>query len=223
MTTTFDDDAALRELLRPLAHVRPVARKSSHRRPQLALALALLILAACGIAAAAGLNPFAGIGSADRPAATTDALDPAIQKMIQRFNAEGGRGAAGELLPDTARLLTQLDSGGKVYVLSTTTNALCVLVQQAPATGEGTTTACGYPLSQSQPTTELTERLNPQTPPLAVGVARDDVTAVSFIAGGIEKTVPVTNNVWVYEGESSIGRSLTIHFRDGTTTTIGHG
>jgi hypothetical protein len=27
----------------------------------------------------------------------------------------------------------------------------------------------------------------------------------------------------VYEGESSIGRSLTIHFRDGTTNTIGHG
>jgi hypothetical protein len=34
-------------------------------------------------------------------------------------------------------------------------------------------------------------------------------------------TVPVKNNVWAYEGDNSAIGSLTVHFHDGSTETIG--
>jgi hypothetical protein len=54
-------------------------------------------------------------------------------------------------------------------------------------------------------------------------VAKDGVTAVSFLAGGAEQTVAVKNNVWAYEGASSALESLTVHYADGSTQRIGHG
>jgi hypothetical protein len=40
------------------------------------------------------------------------------------------------------------------------------------------------------------------------------------MAGGREVTVPVTNNVWAYEGQPTHG-SITAHFKDGSTEPIG--
>ncbi len=222
MTTTFDEDGALRQLLEPLEAVQPVARRSRRRRRMiLAAGVAIALVAAGGIATAAGFEPFAGIGAADHPATANDALDPATQAEIGRLNSRGPNGPAGQLIADTARFVAQLDSGRRIYVIGTTTNALCVLIQETP----GTTSAigCGYPLSQAQPTTEMTMQQNQQTPPLSFGVAKDNVISVSFRADGVEKTIPVTHNVWAYEGSSNILRSFTIHFSDGTEETLGHG
>jgi hypothetical protein len=119
--------------------------------------------------------------------------------------------------------VTQLGSGRRIYVIATTTNFLCVLIQQAPGVSDGVAFGCWQPLSDSQPTTVASIRANARTPTLTYGVARDDVTAVSFEADGVEKTLPVTHNVWAYEGESNILRSLTVHFADGRETTLGHG
>ena len=51
------------------------------------------------------------------------------------------------------------------------------------------------------------------------GIALDNVTAVSFIAGGQEVTVPVKNNVWAYHGKKDLigAVPLTVHFTDGST------
>jgi hypothetical protein len=226
MTATFDEDAALRGLLAPLAAVEPVTRESRHvrRRWTIAAALAAAALAAVGIAAAEGLDPFAGIGAADHPAGSSDQLEPAIAAEIARLNAEGpDRGPPGKLVAASARLVSQLGSGRRIYVISTTTNSLCVLIQEQPGTTEDSAIGCGSPLSQAQPTTEMSVQARPDTPPLSFGVAKDNVVSVSFQAGGVETTVPVTDNVWAYEGSSGILRSLTVHFSDGSEETLGHG
>lgn len=57
-------------------------------------------------------------------------------------------------------------------------------------------------------------------PPISYGIARDGITAVSFTALGREQTVPVTNNVWFYEGRSNMGASITIHYANGSTRTL---
>jgi hypothetical protein len=54
----------------------------------------------------------------------------------------------------------------------------------------------------------------------AIATKTEDCVAVSFMAGGQEVTVPVTNNVWAYEGQPTHG-SITAHFKDGSTEPIG--
>jgi hypothetical protein len=223
MTTSFDEEAAIRSLLVPFARITPVTRRRrSRRRLRIALAVVVALLAVGGIAAANGLGPFAGIGAADHPPTSSDALDPAMRKTIAQINERPPFGPTGRLIVHSARLVTQLDSGRRIYVIATTTNKLCVLIEMNPGKSEGSAMGCGDPLSQSQPTTEEQIRVNQQTPPLAFGVTRDDVTSVSFRAEGHEKTVPVIDNVWAYEGSSNILGSLTLHLRDGTETTISH-
>ena len=81
MTTTFDEDAALRELLAPLATVRPAVRRRRRRRPlTVAIAVVVAVLALVGIAAADGLGPFAGIGAADHPSTPTTPSIPASRR-----------------------------------------------------------------------------------------------------------------------------------------------
>jgi hypothetical protein len=47
----------------------------------------------------------------------------------------------------------------------------------------------------------------------------DGVTAVSFTAGGAETTLPVTDNVWAYEGQADL-TSVTVHWENGSTQTL---
>jgi hypothetical protein len=200
--------------------VQPAVRRRRRRRPvTVAIAVAAAVLVLGGIAAADGLGPFAGIGAADHPSAPSDTLDPGLQATIARINRRSV-GPTGRLIADSARLVTQLDGGQRIYVVSTTTNELCVVIQEHPASSADSAISCGNPLSQAEPTTVASIRDTEKTPPLAFGVARDDVTSVSFRAAGEEKTIPVVNNVWAYQGESDILGSLTVHFRDGTETTM---
>jgi len=194
-------------------------RGRRHPSPRLVAAAAVAILVFAGAAYAAGLDPFAGIGAADRPQQPGDALDPAVTAAIQRMNAGPMFGPTGKLVPESARLVGRLPSSARIYTIATTTGKLCVLIEEQPGTNMGSATGCGNPLSQSQPTTAETIRPNEQTPPLNFGIAKDGVTAVSFPAGGVEQTIPVVGNVWAYEGSADLF-SLVVHFADGSTQPL---
>ena len=200
-------------------------------RAIIASSVALAVLAAAGVAIANGIHPFAGISTADHPATSRDGLDPAIEAWITRINASAQQTNAGapgfqrpQLDAESARLVRELPSGRRFYVLSTTDNSrLCVLTA-APGGSSGESPSgsisCGDPLSQTQPTTISSERRSEAAPQVTFGIARDDVVAVSFTADGREQTVPVENNVWAHEGPSDALSSLTVHYADGTTQTL---
>jgi hypothetical protein len=164
---------------------------------------------------------FAGIGAANHAQTAQDVLDPAVVTQLTQLQRRSP--LARHFLFDTSRLIGQLPSSRRVYVIATTTNDLCVVVTKNSRLD---TLGCGNPLTQTEPTTITSEDRvvnGPHaTPPLIYGIAQDDITAVSFIADGSEKTVPVTNNVWAYEGHNQALTSLTVHYTNGTTRTLTH-
>jgi hypothetical protein len=196
-------------------------------RPVLVAAVAVAAIAGAGVAIAAGIGAFNGISAAQHPHGPADTLDPELVAQIDLQNAELASSptgqTTGQMLPASARFTRALGSGERVYALTTTTNELCVLLVGAPGSNMSSAVGCGNPLNQDQPTTTGVVRPSPATPPLAFGIAIDGVTSVSFMAAGAETTVPVTNNVWAYEGSSAALQSLTVHYADGTTETLTHG
>lgn len=245
LTLNRQDARRADELLARLQGSHPTPARSHRgrgtRRPLLLAGLAAAVfVAAAGVAVAEDVPPFdsiaafVGISSANHSATSADQLDPASLTMIEHVNdlatrqATQAGTAASLVLPDTARLVGQLASGRRLYVVDTTTSELCVLTAPAPGTSENgaSSIGCGNPLNQSQPTTAESQDLvvnGPNaTPPLIFGVARDDVTAVSFMADGAEQTIPVKNNVWAYEGDNSALESLTVHYADGSEQTLDH-
>jgi len=197
-------------------------------RPILVAAVVVAALVGVGVAIADGLGAFNGISATQHPPTSADKLDPALVAAINAENAAGGgpAGTEGQLLPDSARFVGQLADGARIYAVATSAGQLCVLAERLPAsnatTAEGAAAmGCGSPLTQHQPTTIASFKANEQTPTISWGIALDTVTAVSFTSGGQEVTVPVKNNVWAYEGDNSAIDSLTVHFSDGSTETIG--
>jgi hypothetical protein len=191
-------------------------------RPVLVAAAVAAALVGVGVAIAAGFGAFNGISAAQHPQTPADRLDPNLLALINAANSI--RGAAGQLLPDSARLVRQLPGGARIYAVATKDGELCVLAAglrnnngKFDAAGMG----CGSPLTQSQPSTAATFARNESSPAISWGIALDSVTAVSFMAGRHEVTVPVTNNVWAYEGAAPTHGTLTAHFKDGSTETIG--
>ena len=197
------------------------SQQNTRRSTKVLLAIAAAALAFAGGAYGAGFNPFAGIIGADHPATANDTLDPPISDYITTLNQQWNGTLNGALEPDTARLLSTLPSGSKIYVVATTGEELCVLIQETPGSGKDTAMGCGAPLSQSQPTTDETFQPDPSTPPLSFGVAQDGVTSVSFATPDGDVTVPVINNVWIYQGRSDAGSSLTVHYANGDTKVVG--
>lgn len=169
-----------------------------------------------GVAIAAGFGAFNGISAAQHPPNAADRLDPAVSASLAANNPLG-------LEADSARFVTQLADGVRIYALATKTGELCALAERLPNnTGKNDASAmgCGSPLTQNQPTTIASFQANETRPPISYGIALDSVTAVSFMAGGQEVTVPVKNNVWAYEGDNSAINSLAVHFSDGSTETL---
>ncbi len=196
-------------------------------RPILVAAVVVAALVGVGVAIAAGFGAFDGISAAQHPATAADKLDPALVAAIDAENSAGGgpAGVAGRLLPDSARLVGELADGARIYAVATSDGQLCVLAERLPAsnatTAEGAAAmGCGSPLTQSQPATIASFRANQDTPPISWGIALDSVRAVSFMASGQEVTVPVKNNVWVYQGDNSGLDTLTVHFNNGSTETM---
>ena len=227
--TLLEEEAQVRELLAPLSRVEsvtlPVRKRRRSRRPALIACFLAAAFLATG-AAIADVNPFTGIaafvgiGAADHAQTPQDVLDPTAAALVQRFNDDLTRAGLAQALPDTARLVGQLPGGHNIYVLSTTTDDLCIVIDQMGAT-------CGAPpLSPSEPTTIATfdDVVNGPnaTAPISWGIAKDGIVSVSFMGSGTEQTVPVQDNVWAYEGHNSALESLTVHYADGSTQTINH-
>jgi hypothetical protein len=177
------------------------------------VAFAVAALAGAGVAIADGLGAFDGIGAAQHPQTGADVIDPATRAYM-----EGGSSMPiiGGLLFHTARVVGQIPSGQNIYVITTKSNSLCFVV--GPPHPEWN---CEDPLSRSHPSAVFayTQDGKPYT---VVGIALDGVTAVSFDEDGQGVTLPVKDNVWTYQSDSSDALaapmfSLTAHFADGTT------
>jgi hypothetical protein len=218
----LDDEAQVRELLAPLNRVEPVTllQEGRSRRSVLIAGILAVALLAVGAAIAAGFDPFAGIGAADHTQKPQDALPARGVERLDSFNERAG---LGRLLPHTSRLLGQLASGRRIYVAGTSKGQLAILVVDR---GRLVEASYAPALTQSEPVTvssSVRVKNGPNaTPPLFYGVAKDGITAISFMAHGREQTVPVKSNVWFYEGNSNIFASITIHYADGSTRTRTH-
>lgn len=204
---------------------RPRTRRADHRWSpwRVASAAAVLALVLAGAAYAAGFNPFAGISAADHPATSNDSLPAWMVADIAEFNSTVEQVGHGHLLPDSARFVRQLPSGMRFYTIATSVGGLCLANVYPPGSSNAKGgLGCGDSLSQSQPITIGSEQPNPATPPVSYGLAMDGVTAISFMVGGTETTVPVTDNVWAYEGSADL-TSVTVHWENGSTQTLING
>jgi hypothetical protein len=195
----------------------PVQRR--WRPWRIAWVAAALVLVFVGAAYAAGFNPFAGISAANHPATPSDALPAFLTDHIAEFSSSMEHMGHGHLQPDTARFITELPSGMRFYTIATSAGGLCLANVDPPGSNAKGGLGCGESLDQSRPITIGSERANAATPPVSYGLAMDGVTAVSFRAGGAETTVPVTHNVWAYEGQTDL-TSVTVHWKDGNTQML---
>jgi hypothetical protein len=183
-------------------------------RSVVGVAVAVAALAGAGVAIAAGLGAFNGISAAQHPQTPADRIDPKLLAQINTANANV-RGGPGQLLPDSARLVKEV-SGARIYVVATNTGQLCVLAQREVG---GVGMGCGSSLTQSEPTTVASFNVNHKR--ITWGITVDGVTAVSFIAGGKQVTVPVVHNVWVYQGNyTGVPDSLAVRRANGNTETV---
>lgn len=183
--------------------LRRAGRMGARRRWRTVLvaAVAVAALVGVGVAIAAGFGAFNGISAAQRPQTPADKIDPRLLALINHANSV--RGGPGLLLPNSARLVKEV-SGARIYVAATSTGQLCVLAERIGGFGMG----CGSPLTQSEPTTAASFNVNHER--ITWGITVDGVTAVTFMAGGKQVTVPVVHNVWVYQGNyTGVPGSLT--------------
>jgi hypothetical protein len=180
------------------------------------------VVGGAAVAGTRGWGPFAGIAAANHAQTAQDVLAPAVVAQLAQVPHRSHFGP--RFVFDSSRLVGQFSDGGRLYVISTTKGDLCIVVVKNAT--RLASVGCGNPLTQTKPTTVTTEDLVVNGPnattPLTYGIAQDAVSAVSFIAEGKETTVPVKNNVWVYEGRNQALRSLTVHYTNGTTRTLSH-
>jgi len=190
---------------------RPARRRGSQWRPVLLAAAAVAALAGASAAVAAGLGAFNGISVAQNTQTGTIVLPAAVLAQVKQQNATAAKWSwAAQLLPDTARVLGKMPDGSLVYGLSDTHGNLCTIGEAAGS--------CGPPLSRSHPITDGFG--NTGSDLIASGIAMDGVTSVSFTVNGTPVTVPVKNNVWVYEqpGSNADGADcIMAQFADGST------
>lgn len=192
-------------------------------RGALVVAVAVAALGGAGVAIAASFGGFSGFGATQHPPTGADVLDAQTLASIKTA-CSSGPGPSDPLIYNpychlvlgSARLLTDSGPHGKVWLISDTRGDLCVL------NGPG---SCGPPLSKSQPITFGGGNENPTTGDtyFAAGLATDDVTSVSFVpvpGDGKEVTVPVKNNIWVYQQRDShadVEHCIVAHMADGST------
>jgi hypothetical protein len=203
-------------------------------RPVLVAAIAAAALAGVGVAIAAGVGAFHGIRAAQHPRTAADRLDPAVVASIVSQNKRQARlthSRRGLLEPRTSRLVRQLPDGARVYAVAATGGYLCVVIERMPRLAPNVkrgafTEGCGLPLTQKVPTTLESFRAfkgpHGESPALSWGITLDGATSVSFPANRhLTITVPVKDNVWVYQGRwSATVRGFTVHFKDGHTQTL---
>jgi hypothetical protein len=188
-----------------------------HWRRVVVAAVIAAALVGAGVAIAAGFGALNGISAAQHPPTAADKLDPAVADSLADDKLVG-------LEPDSARFVTQLADGVRIYAVAAADGHLCAVAEGLPnnnGKNDAATTTCRLPLTQSQPTTSTSFQPNEQARVITWGIALDSVTAVSFTAGGQEVTVPVKNRVWAYEGDNPASGSVVVHFDDGSSKTVG--
>lgn len=224
--TGYSDDAKMMELLAPLRRLEPVPfampeqteRRLLLRRPILATATVIVGLVLTGVAIADGLGAFNGIGAAHRSQSGSDVLDSRVTESCSSSHSAVYDPFC-HLVPSSVRLISRLASGRKVFVVADTRGDLCVVDE-----GRTITSSCGPPLSETHPITGTFSNDSPTTGGefVAGGVAIDGVTSVSFTVWNKEVTVPVENNVWIYDKPDSTASTagcIVAHFADGSTVT----
>jgi hypothetical protein len=165
---------------------------------------------------AATLNPLRGIAAAARPQRAQDVL-PSV--LVRRFNAGPPGVFRGLIVPGSSRLLRLVPGGVRVYVARSTKGDL---VEVDISVGHGSSVATEAPLNADHPVTIGETRDSPHTKPFFNGLALDGITSVSFVAEGVQRTVPVVHNVWYYRGQSRALASVTLHYADGHSQAINH-
>jgi hypothetical protein len=219
-TISLDELANTLESYAGPARPRRLPAQRRWRPRRIACVAAALVLVFVGAAYAAGFNPFTGISAANHAATPSDALPPFLTFHIAEFSSAMEKMGHGHLLLDSARSITQLSSGTRFYTIATSAGGVCLAIVDHPASNaKGGGLECGDSLSRSRPITIVSEQVNRSTPRVSYGLALDGVTAVSFRAGGAEKTVPVKDNVWAYEGQANL-RAIAVHWENGSTQTL---
>lgn len=217
------EEQRVRSLLAPYDRVEAVRLRSKlrPRRAPAALALVISVVAVSSAAIAAVVGPFPGLSNANRPADERDALSAEVVAQFKASEPPGGRvDQIGKRVLDSARLVGTLPSGRKVYAITSTKGRLCVAI-------EGLSQSCGMQLSDKQPITLTivdSDGLGGE-PPLAYGVARDDVRSVAFTVSGRPITARVSGNLYYVEATPlhsySSFSAPTVTFTDGRMMTIG--
>jgi len=218
------EEQLVRALLAPLDRVEAVTLRSAQngrRRGAFILALGIVVLALGGVAVAASISGhFPGLSSANRPQEVRDVLSPEVRAQLKAADRPAGSvDQIGTRLLDSARLVGTLPSGRRVYALTTTRDRLCVAVEKLSA-------SCQPQLGERNPIT-LTivdaDGFGGQ-PPIAYGVARDDVAAVTFTIHGRPAVAPVQDNFYFYEGSPLDSYrsfvALTVTLTDGRTLSL---
>jgi hypothetical protein len=168
------------------------------------------------MAPAAIVSPFTGIAVAGHSRTSADTLDAAAAANLQREDASGRTPQIGQHQLGASRRIAWLPLGA-VYVVPTAMNRLCVVVGDVAE-------SCGDPLSHSSPVTfDVVDRDGAGSEgPIAFGVTRDGVTAVSFTVAGRPVTVKSHGNFFAFRGRptdtSDAFSTPTVTFVDGTTT-----
>lgn len=214
----YSDDASVTVLLAPLRRIEPlpftVPRQERRRARRSILVAAVLAigLVLAGVAIADGVGAFDGLSAANHPQRGADVLDPGTAARLQQ-NCSGADNPGSVYFPqchlvlDSARLVGELPSGDRLYVIADSRGDLCMV--------DPSGMVCGTALTPSRPIEDES------VGKLIFGVALDGVTAISFERAGEEVTIPVKDNVWIYEGVSlPEAGALTAHFADGRIVTL---
>jgi hypothetical protein len=225
------EDERIRRLLAPLDQLEPVRlrkrsprlyRARSRRRIFVAIATGAGLISLAGAAIAAGVGPFSGITAADHPPSNSDTISPAVVQQIHGDELAPGNSMdqIGARDLGSARRVGTLASGRDVYLVATSKGRLCVVVATLAE-------SCGDPLTQASPitfTVIASGSASYPSPPIAYGVARDGVAAVSFLFGGQRITVPVHDNFFAYEADGADSNARfsrpSVTFSDGTTEPL---
>lgn len=200
----------------------PLKRPLPGKRYLLGIGLTAALVASALAIARASLgsrgSPLRGLESASDVRSAPDAVD---QETAARVRAgDQGHDQIGTHLLSESRAVGSLPDGRKVFVLPTSKGRLCVLVERLAK-------SCGAPLTGDAPVTfTIVDVDGPGGEgPLAYGVARDDVVAVSFTVAGRVETVAVENNMFVFRGSSSDQSggfsALTVRLADGSSVAAG--
>jgi hypothetical protein len=227
-------EARKQHLLSEIAHEpKPSLRLPTIKRVErwrswrgaLVVAVTMAVLGGAGVAIAAGFGGFSGFSATQHPRTGADQLDAQTLASI-RAACSGGLAAPDSvfynpychLVLDSARFLTDTGPRGKVWIIADTRGDLCAV---------GGFGGCTPPLSTSQPITFGASQPGPVPGAggtfTAAGLAMDGVVSVSFVpvpGDGTTVTVPVKNNIWIYQKpdtQESDAHCIVAHMADGTT------